>query len=162
MSEDSVIAQIFGFTGSALSLFFFISPIYLFKEAQKTRDLKEIPIFMLLFNCLNTLFWIIYGLGKHSKPMYICNLIGIAFNDFWLCWYILIHFEKKKLFGFLLIAINLLLIIIAVLAGLFFYFNYEKYNNSIIVDVSGYIACTMNVMMYAGPGQNIVSRYFNY
>lgn len=162
MSEDSLIAQILGFTGSALSLFFFISPVYLFMTAHKTRDLKEIPILMLLFNCLNTLFWIMYGLGKHSMPMSICNLIGISFNDFWLCWYILIHYEKKKLFAVLLIVINIMVVFIAVLAGLYFFFNFEEYNKSIYVEVSGYIASIMNVMMYGGPGQNIVSLLFEY
>ena len=155
-SGDSMIANIFGFSAATLSIIFFVSPIKLFLEARRTHCLKNIPALMFIANYLNCVLWVFYGFGKKQKPQWICNIIGLSFNLIWLIWYIFIKFKNdiiEKILGSSFFIISFLWTIIV---GIFIN-NKEKDWQSGLISGIGYGACAINIVMYAAPGQNIVS-----
>jgi hypothetical protein len=153
--NDTIIASIFGFSATALSLMFFISPIRLFLEARKTHCLKNIPGLMLISNYLNCVLWIFYGFGKKQTPQWLCNIIGLTFNLVWLIWYVVLKNRKDFVQRILGISFFIISYIWTIILGLFIY-SKEKDWQKVLIDILGYSACAINVIMYAAPGQNIV------
>ena len=94
-TEDSTIATIFGISGSVVAITFFISPVFLFIEANKTKSLEKIPFLLLISNFLNSLLWIMYGFSKRQFSQYLCNLIATGFNLPWLIWYFIINYRQN-------------------------------------------------------------------
>lgn len=160
-TEDILLAQIIGYIASALSIFFFLSPIILFKEAFKTKDLTKIPFLMLLFNSLNCYFWIIYGFYLHQNPMWVCNILGITLNIIWLVCYNVIYF-KENIFLRIFISIVYVIFTLSVIALgvlIFMYEENERKQFELAAHICGYIGCGVNVLMYLGPGQKLYQVY---
>lgn len=155
---DTLLAQIIGYTGSGLALVFFISPIKLFLDAHKTRDLKNIPLLMFIANVLNCMFWIFFGFGKNQGPQWICNLVGLLFNVVWLIWYSIIKLKNDLIGKFLIITFLIISFLLVSLFGYYISLQPQGWQE-ILINTFGYIAAVMNVLMYIAPGQNIVSYY---
>lgn len=160
-TEDTLFAMIIGYVASALSIFFFISPILLFKEAFESKNLCKIPFFMLLFNSLNCLFWIVYGFYLHQNPMWVCNTIGLTFNITWLVCYSLIFFREELVLKVSTSGVYIILALGGILFGIYLFIleDEEKTHFALVADICGYIACINNVFMYLGPGQNLREVY---
>ena len=155
---DSVIAQIFSWSGTTLSLFFFLSPIVLYLELSKTKNVEKIPGMMVIFTTLNTAFWLVYGFGGAGTPVWVCNGIGLIFNTTYVVWYLLYFFYENLTLKITSIGSSILVIGGFVAIGLVAY-NDKEFADK-VKDVFGYIALVMNIIMYASPGQNIVSSIF--
>lgn len=154
MAEDTVFASIFGYGGMGLAQFFFISPIVLFIELQKTKNVDKIPGLMLLFNTLNTAFWMVYGFAGAGRTVYICNSIGLCFSMIWVVWYLLYKFEN---FGLKVLTVLGFLGSMAALLAVGIIALDDKDFASKVYDPFGWLALVVNILMYAAPGQNIVS-----
>lgn len=158
ITTDTLFASIIGYTGSTVAIFFFISPIKLFLEANKTKNLKNVPYILLIASYLNCLFWIIYGAGKKQNPQWICNSIGILFNFVWLIWHAVIYYKDDAMKKILIIVIYTCSLVVTAL-GLFYILQQEKDWQKLFIDIIGYAACVLNVIMYASPGQNIIQVF---
>lgn len=156
--NESIIASIFGFSAATLSIIFFVSPIKLFLEARRTHCLKNIPALMFIANYLNCVLWVFYGFGKKQAPQWICNIIGLSFNLIWLIWYIFLKFKNDIVERILGASFFIISFIWTIVFGLFIN-SREKNWQSGLIDAIGYSACAINVIMYAAPGQNIVSLF---
>lgn len=153
---DPVVSQVFGYTATPLALLFYISPVFLLNEAHKTRNLSKVPFLMLFINYTCTFFWIIYGIGKESGPIGLCNVAAQLFNSLWIIWFLIILFNKNLLLQVIFISAVAVSILLTALLCLFISVNVTKYKYSSALDLFGYIAAVLSVLMYAGPGQKIV------
>lgn len=155
-NQDSFLAECFGYTGTLCSIFFIISPVILLIEARKTGSTEKIPGLMLVVNNISNFTWLLYGSGKHSGPLIISNLMGLILNIPILCWYITLRFEQKyKRYISLVLVLKSLIVVVFCS---YFLFNNQQYNKSVLVDSLGYMACSVNIIMFVGPAQNTV-RY---
>mmetsp|Transcript_17609 Transcript_17609/g.18256 ORF Transcript_17609/g.18256 Transcript_17609/m.18256 type:complete len:239 (-) Transcript_17609:48-764(-) len=161
-SEDNtLLANIFGWSGTVVACFFFISPIVLFIEMTKTGSHVKIPGLMLLFNTFSTCLWVIYGLAGAGTQVWVCNGIGLVFSTVYVLWYIPYRVEKiifKILFELLAVVLIGGLVTVGVIAK-----KEEDFADK-IKDIVGYIALVVNAIMFAAPGQNlyIVFKTGNY
>ena len=160
MSEESLIANIFGWSGTCLALFFFLSPGNLFLKMQKTGETKHIPYLMLVFNTFNTALWVIYGLSGGGTQPWVCNSIGLAFTMVYCIWYLL--FKFSSFFGKISTIISYLIVV----GGIVFFailchINEDEWGKK-VKDPVGYFAMAINTIMYAAPGQNLVSFFIFY
>lgn len=159
-AHDSTIASIFGWTGTVVSMFFFISPINIFIEMSKTNNHEKIPALMLVFNTLNCSLWIIYGMSGGGTQPWVCNLIGLSFTMVYVIWYLLYRFEEKG--TKITTIVGSLVFVAAILAFSFInLFNTDKDFRASTKKISGLVALVFNICMYAAPGQNLVSTLNN-
>lgn len=153
--SESLVASIFGWAGTVLACFFFISPANLFLKMVKTGSLKEIPSLMLIFNSFNCILWLVYGLSGGGTQVWVCNSIGLFFSMIYCIWYLLYFFEEvlKKILS--------ILVYLVIFGGLIFFGIYckiheEDFGKPKVKVPVGWIALIINVIMYAAPGQNLV------
>jgi solute carrier family 50 protein (sugar transporter) len=157
-AQDSVIASIFGWTGTVVSMFFFISPINIFLEMNKTNNHEKIPALMLVFNTLNCGLWVVYGMSGGGTQPWVCNLIGLSFTLVYVVWYLLYRFEDKS--SKISSIVGSLLLVGGILA--FSFICLKSDNEDFRKDtkkISGIIALVFNILMYAAPGQNLVREF---
>ena len=155
-AKDSTIASIFGWSGTVVSMFFFISPINIFLEMSKTNNHEKIPALMLVFNTLNCGLWIVYGMSGGGTQPWVCNLIGLSFTLVYVVWYLLYRFEEKTS------KISSIVASLMLVAGILTFsfinlFNSDENFRKDTKKISGLIALVFNICMYAAPGQNLVS-----
>ena len=152
---DSTLAAVVGWIGNCLSWFFFLSPLPLFIEMTKTNSHEKIPGLMLLFNTLNTGFWVVYGFAGAGNIVWICNGIGLIFSTVYVFWYLAYRFEKLTIKA-LSIFIAFIIIGHFIAVGLIAYLSVNKDFANSVKGPYGTVALIVNVFMYIGPGQNIV------
>lgn len=153
---DSTFASVIGWTATALSCFFFISPLNMFIKMAKTKSCDEIPYLMLLCNTGNTLLWFVYGMAGGGDKVWICNAIGLFFSTVYVIWY---HFYKfEEWWKIILAQVGFLIFLGGFLAvGIYaktdFIFAYN------IKEGFGWAALVVNILMYAAPGQNLYNVF---
>ena len=64
--------EVIGLTASALSSLTFIPQVY---RAWKTKSVNDLSLAMIFFIFFSTILWLIYGFGRGSLPVIICNSI---------------------------------------------------------------------------------------
>lgn len=152
--EDSTqISDIFGYMGVAFALFFFISPIKLFITYIKTKETKQFPILMFISNCLNCFLWVIVGSRNKELPQWLCNILGLFLSVIWSSWYSFITIKDILMkilsiilcFGLLLVNILMIVYLLSV----------DRNWKPVLIQVIGYLACVINIIMYSAPGQNL-------
>lgn len=155
VGKDSLIASIFGWCGNGLSWFFFLSPLPLFLEMSKTKKHEKIPGAMLLFNTLNTGFWVVYGFAGAGDKVWICNSIGLFFSTIYVFWYLAYRFES---YSYKIVSIIVAFLVIGhfVAVGLYAYLSDNQNFKNSVKGPYGTTALVVNVLMYLGPGENIV------
>ena len=62
--------EVIGLTASALSSLTFIPQVY---RAWKTKSVNDLSLAMIFFIFFSTILWLIYGFGRGSLPVIICN-----------------------------------------------------------------------------------------
>lgn len=155
ITEDTTVALVVGFIGSALALFFFFSPISMFIHYKKTSETKQFTMIMFLANTFNCVLWVIIGGASKQIPQWSCNMVGLVFSLFWISWYILICVKDKVLKILGLIICLLVLGINGV--SLYYLLSYKENEwKPDVTAIIGYIAIVVNTIMYAGPGQNLI------
>lgn len=158
MADDSTIASIFGWTGTVISMFFFISPLNIFLELTKTKNHEKIPALMLVFNTLNCGLWVLYGMSGGGTQPWVCNLMGLSFTLVYVVWYLLYRFEDKVT-KIATIAGSLILVAAILTYSLINLKSKDEDFRKENKTVSGWIALIFNICMYAAPGQNLVSIF---
>jgi hypothetical protein len=139
--------DVFGWIGTALALFFFISPVTLmWGLIKKTVDINNIPWILLIANTGNCILWAAYGFLLDKTQVWVCNSIGSVINVIYMCIYF-IHLVNKKP----LESVGVVVLTIGIPAGIFFLF-YQFVSD----DVTGKVAMVFNIIMYAAPSQKIV------
>ncbi len=146
--EKSTFQVVVGVIANATALFFYFSPLLIVYNLIKGKiKANTVPYFLLICNVANTLLWFLYGLKKEDIQVWLINTVGGSANLVYLLiyWY---YFVDKKCFNYLIYCIFTFIIF----GGIFclFYFAVNK-------TVTGTIAMCTNIIMFAAPGQRIVS-----
>ena len=143
---NNLIQQIFGWTGTALTTYFYLAPgVPFYKLIKEQIKINDIPGILLICSFMNCILWADYGLLDDALQVYFANGLGGAITLIWITTY-LIYLGKKKV-GIALLLIILLMIVIGGISYLF-YFIIKK-------DITGKIAMVFNVLMYAAPGEKM-------
>ena len=146
MSKEDVIASIFGWIGSVLSIYFFISPVVPFsKVLREEMDYKDSPGILLICSFMNCIIWADYGLLKNITQIYLANSLGCTIIFVWISIYL--FYFGRKYFAFALI-INILFLFIIGIISYFFYYKIDE-------KITGLVALIFNILMYASPGEKI-------
>ena len=152
MSDKDIIESIFGWLGSLLSIYFFISPIHPFtKVLQNKIDFKDSPGILLLFTFMNCILWAVYGFLKNETQIYITNGLGGVITLIWITIYL--SYLGKNYFILSFIINIFLLILITSISHIFYHIIGEEN--------TGFIAMIFNVLMFAAPGEKIFQVFKN-
>ena len=145
--DDEIIKQIFGWTGTGLAIYFFISPVVPFyKLINEQMKINEIPGILLLCSFMNCILWADYGLLDDSFQIYFTNGIGGIITLIWITIYLI--YLAKQTVSYALLLIILLMIAIGGISFVFYFLLGKK--------ITGWAAMIFNVLMYAAPGEKII------
>ena len=140
---------IFGWTGSGLAMFFYISPVVpIIKMMKKELEVKNVPGILLTCSFLNCILWGCYGWINSKLQVWVANYTGGAITLVWIVIY-WVYFAECKLVPSIIYNFILLNFIFEI--G-FFCFYFKKH-----VEVTGYIAMAFNILMYAAPGEKMIT-----
>ena len=90
------IIDFFGWIGALVSICFFVSPIFNYKNLMKKKvDYKEINILIIVGNYVSSLVWLIYGFENKIKQITVCYSLGALISFIWILIY-LVHMGKEK------------------------------------------------------------------
>ena len=146
MSEPDIVGQIFGWVGTIIATYFYISPVVPFYQVLTYKlDYRDSPGVLLIMSFMNCILWACYGLRKDDFMVYFANGIGGAITLVWITIY-LIFFGKRSLGLAIIFNIGLIFIIAGIMLFCF---------KILGTDLIGYIAMIFNVLMYAAPGEKI-------
>ena len=143
--EGDIIGDIFGWVGTVICIYFFVSPVVPFLKVIKGEiTYKESPGVLLICSFMNCILWADYGLRKDRFLQYFPNGLGGSITLIFITIF-LIYFAEKKLTFALLYAVVLALVVsgIAVL-----FYKIDSY-------YTGLVAMIFNVLMYAAPGEKM-------
>ena len=144
--ESDPLGDIFGWVGTAITIYLYFAPCVPFIKVLKGEiKCSDSPGLLLIFSLINSLLWIVYGLLQDSIQLYISSGIGGGLTVIWLTIFLIFFADKK--FGFALLLIFGLIVLILGIAGVFFFF--------IQTSITGLVAMIFNILMYAGPGEKI-------
>lgn len=82
--------EVIGLTASGLSSLTFMPQVY---RAWKTKSVEDLSMAMLIFIFTSTILWLVYGFGRGSLPVIICN--GIIFALSIVLIYFKFSFKKR-------------------------------------------------------------------
>ena len=146
--SNKVVGDIFGWVGTAISTCFYIAPVVPFSKLIKGEmKCKDSPGVMLICTFMNCILWADYGLLYDRFLQYFPNGLGGALTLIFITIF-LIHLADKEI-KFSLLYTGCLIVGVVGLSFLF-YFAIDK-------DVTGKIAMVFNVLMYASPGEKIIT-----
>ena len=149
MSEnDDLVGDIFAWVGTAISTFFYISPVIpYFKLLKGETDIKHVPGILLICSFMNCILWENYGLLLDRFLVYFPNGLGGVITLVWITIY-LIHSAKRQ-FCFAFLYTSILIAGIIGLSLLCFFVLKDK--------ICGKVAMVFNVLMYAAPGEKMLT-----
>ncbi len=148
MSDEDIGGKIFGWTGTVLATIFYIVPIFPYLKLIKGEaTIKEVPNLLLFFSLINCILWSDYGILKNLFENYFANGLAGAICLIFVTIF-LIHLAKRRI----VFALLYNLILITVVTGIYFICYYFIPPNAI-----GIIANVFNFLMYAGPGEKILT-----
>ena len=146
MVDKQLIGDIFGWIGTAITLYFFLSPgIPFFKLIRGQIEVKDAPGLLLIFSLLNCLLWLNYGLLTNRAQVYSTNGAGSGFTLIFIT--IFLIYLTKQNFLFTLLLILALIAVMGAISYLSFFIIYYKY--------VGISANVFNVLMYGATGEKI-------
>ena len=146
MAEQDIVGDIFGWAGTVIETYFFISPVVPFYKVLSGKlDYQDAPGVLLIMSFMNCILWADYGLVKDNPQVYFANGIGGSITLIFITIY-LIYLGKRNIGLALVYNFGLLAIVIGLM--LLFYFIVNP-------DVTGYVAMFFNILMYAAPGEKI-------
>ena len=155
--DFSYFKNLLGLIGNILAIIFFISPISIMRKLYKKElNPNDTPYVIFISTTMNCLFWVSYGILKTKDKFFIilCNGIGIPFNICYFCFFLYYRFDRKCGKAFLYMIPTLIFA-----GGIFSIFTFAIG----LEIVSQYSAMIFNVLLYAAPGQNLVTNLtFNF
>ena len=145
--ESDVAEDVFGWLGSAISLFFNAGPIVqVIRTFQGKCPYQDMNWISLACNFVNGTIWAAYGIRKQALQLYVCNGTCALISLIYLCIYLVYVADKKLILSFVYIIDYLALSL--ELFWIFFGMVGEK-------EVAGYFAMVINIFVYAAPGIRI-------
>ena len=148
--EEDFVGNIFGWVGTVISMFFYIAPVVPFLKLIKGEiSCKESPGILLICSFMNCILWGDYGLLLDRFLIYFANGIGGTITLIWIVIFI-IHYVEKRFAMALLYNLILTIAIVGIALLFFFIVPYE---------VTGKIAMVFNVLMYASPGEKMITVF---
>ena len=150
MTDEDFVGDIFGWVGTGISMFFYIAPVVPFLKLIKGEiSCKESPGILLICSFMNCILWGDYGLLLDRFLIYFANGIGGTITLIWIVIFI-IHFVEKRFAMALLYNLILTIAIVGIALLFFFIVPYQ---------VTGKIAMVFNVLMYASPGEKMITIF---
>jgi solute carrier family 50 protein (sugar transporter) len=150
MTDEDFVGDIFGWVGTGISLFFYIAPVVPFLKLIKGEiTCKESPGILLICSFMNCILWGDYGLLLDRFLIYLANGIGGVITLIWIVIFI-IHYVEKRFAMALLYNLILTISIVGIALLFFFIVPYQ---------VTGKIAMVFNVLMYASPGEKMITVF---
>ena len=150
MTDEDFVGDIFGWVGTGISLFFYIAPVVPFLKLIKGEiSCKESPGILLICSFMNCILWGDYGLLLDRFLIYFANGIGGVITLIWIVIFI-IHYVEKRFAMALLYNLILTISIVGIALLFFFIVPYQ---------VTGKIAMVFNVLMYASPGEKMITVF---
>jgi solute carrier family 50 protein (sugar transporter) len=150
MTDEDFVGNIFGWVGTGISLFFYIAPVVPFLKLIKGEiTCKESPGILLICSFMNCILWGDYGLLLDRFLIYFANGIGGTITLIWIVIFI-IHYVEKRFAMALLYNLILTIAIVGIALLFFFIVPYQ---------VTGKIAMVFNVLMYASPGEKMITVF---
>ena len=148
--EEDFVGNIFGWVGTGISMFFYIAPVVPFLKLIKGEiSCKESPGILLICSFMNCILWGDYGLLLDRFLIYFANGIGGTITLIWIVIFI-IHYVEKRFAMALLYNLILTISIVGIALLFFFIVPYQ---------VTGKIAMVFNVLMYASPGEKMITVF---
>lgn len=152
--DFSLPVNVVGLITNICAIIYALVPIgLLIKIHKKILKPNDTPYFVMMTLLIMGLFWISYGILKPDNKFFIImiNIFNYGFNLIYMSIYFYYRFERSFIKA-ILYSIPLYL----GSAGLFAIFTYAI----AIMNVSRYIAMTINIGVKMGPAQNIVNFKF--
>ena len=150
MTDEDKVGDIFGWVGTGISTFFYIAPVVPFLKLIKGEiSYKESPGILLICSFMNCILWGDYGLLLDRFLIYFANGIGGVITLIWIVIFI-IHYVEKRFAMALLYNLILTIAIVGIALLFFFIVPYQ---------VTGKIAMVFNVLMYASPGEKMITVF---
>ena len=150
MTDEDFVGDIFGWVGTGISMFFYIAPVVPFLKLIKGEiTCKESPGILLICSFMNCILWGDYGLLLDRFLIYFANGIGGTITLIWIVIFI-IHYVEKRFAMALLYNLILTIAIVGIALLFFFIVPYQ---------VTGKIAMVFNVLMYASPGEKMITVF---
>jgi solute carrier family 50 protein (sugar transporter) len=151
MSEEGdIVGDIFGWVGTCISTFFFITPVVPFLKLVKGEiTYKESPGVLLICSFMNCILWADYGLIHDRFLQYFPNGLGGSITLVFITIFLIFLAEKRL--SFVLLYLGCLGIAILGISFLFY--------RIVRVDITGIVANIFNVLMYAAPGEKIYTVF---
>ena len=147
MAADlKLMGNIFGWIGSVISIYFFLSPgVPFYKLIKGQIKLSDSPGLLLVFSFLNCILWFNYGLLLDRPQMFATNGGGCGITLIFFTIYLI--FLTKLKYYFTILALILLVGVMGLISYLCYYVIYYK--------AVGIAANVFNVLMYAATGEKI-------
>ena len=147
MAADlKLMGNIFGWIGSVISIYFFLSPgVPFYKLIKGQIKLSDSPGLLLIFSFLNCILWFNYGLLLDRPQMFATNGGGCGITLIFFTIYLI--FLTKLKYYFTILALILLVGVMGLISYLCYYVIYYK--------AVGIAANVFNVLMYAATGEKI-------
>lgn len=146
--ENKLVGEIFGWVGTVIAIYFFTAPIVLIIQLIRSKiTYKDIPGLLLIFSLINCILWADYGLKSKLIQVYVCNISGSLITLVWSIIFIIYFSEKKISKSFILI--TLYIVLLSAFSFIFYYIISPK--------ITGYAAMIFNVLMFASPGEKILT-----
>ena len=134
--------------GTIISFILNISPITLFIKIIKESEKYEIvPESMLILNIICGELWFCYWLVLNKFVPMISGGLGMIISIIFGIIY-LYYFSNKKKFNWLLNSLFLIYLVYII------YYFFYKFNNN--PDLTGKLACFINIITFISPGQNVI------
>ena len=134
--------------GTIITFILNISPITLFIKIIKESEKYEIvPESMLILNIICGELWFCYWLVLNKFVPMISGGLGMIISIIFGIIY-LYYFSNKKKFNWLLNSLFLIYLVYII------YYFFYKFNNN--PDLTGKLACFINIITFISPGQNVI------
>lgn len=90
IEKTSLAEDIIGGIGSATTITYFLSPIFVvYTLIRYGKEADETPFLIYVFTIMNCEFWALYGVIDKTWPVYVTNFTGFALNLTYLIIFIL-------------------------------------------------------------------------
>lgn len=157
-NKDNPLASFVGLIGMCLNTYFYISPYWSLKRVSVSGNIEEIPFLMLFFSIVSTSLRVLYGMSGAGDKIAYTNIIGMSLSVVFTIWYFRIYYkedDEKKMYSVIVI-VSYYVLILSI--GMYCNFNYDFAKT--VHSKVGSGSCILSIILYAAPGQNMVSIFY--
>lgn len=145
--HKEIIKDVSGWLAAFLSIFFYLSPIFLISSLLKGEtSSKNLPIMLFITTLINCILWTNYGLILNRLQLYVTCGSGCLITLIWLTIYF-IYFSRRKHLSPFFPCFCLLILSECLNYVCYYIINFE---------ITGVIAVGMKIIMMASPFEKII------